>query len=69
MALKTTKPLTRYETMQVYAAKRRAAMQKAMDKAQTTRSAMVSHINNTVSAQVKLTEQILRSKSAVNKKA
>ena len=61
------KQLSRYEQVQLFSAKRKQAMQQAMNRSATTRASMVSHINTQASNQVTLTEQVLRSKTSVRK--
>ena len=59
------KRLSRDEQVQLNSAKRKQAMQAAMDRSAATRSAMVNHINIQASKQVTLSEQILCIKMAV----
>ena len=63
------KQLSRYEQVQVDSAKRKQAMQQAIDRSAATRASMVNHINTQASNQVTLTEQVLRSKTSVRKTA
>ena len=63
------KQLSRYEQVQVNSAKRKQAMQQAIDRSAATRATMVNHINTQASNQVTLTEQVLRSKTSVRKTA
>lgn len=62
------KPLTPYQQMQVASHKRKQAAQKAMDNSQMTRNVLASTLNDKLNGQVKLVEQILRSRSGINKK-
>ena len=59
--------VSRYEQVQFSSARRKQAMQQAMNRSATTRASMVSHINTQASNQVTLTEQVLRSKTSVRK--
>ena len=63
------KQLSRYEQVQVNSARRKQAMQQAIDRSAATRATMVNHINTQASNQVTLTEQVLRSKTSVRKTA
>lgn len=60
-------PLTRYEVIVENRLKRREAILRAQEQMESTRSAMVSHINSVAAGQVQLGEMMLRSK--VNKSA
>ena len=61
--------VSRYEQVQFSSARRKQAMQQAMDRSAITRASMVNHINTSASNQVTLSEQILRSKTSVRKTA
>ncbi len=69
MAVGKTEPLTRYEQLQVWRERRRAGLQKSLEMQETARAAMVSHINDTARGIVQLSEQMLRGRSGVNKRA
>ena len=60
-------PPTRYEVIVENRLKRREAILRAQEQMESTRSAMVSHINSVAAGQVQLGEMMLRSK--VNKSA
>ena len=60
-------PPTRYEVIVENRLKRREAILRAREQMETTRSAMVSHINSVAAGQVQLGEMTLRNK--VNKSA
>lgn len=61
-------PLSRYEQLQVWRERRRAALDKSLEMQGTVRSAMVNHINDSARAQVQISEQMLRNKGRVNKR-
>lgn len=64
-----TEPLSRYEQLQVWRERRRAGLEKSLELQATTRNAMVGHINETARGAVQISEQMLRSRTGVDRRA
>lgn len=62
-------PVSRYEFMQAWQARRKAWAQKAMERNEQARNAMTGNIASEASNMVQLSEIILRNKPKVDKKA
>lgn len=62
-------PVSRYEFMQAWQARRKAWAQKAMERNEQARNAMTGNIASEASNMVQLSEMILRNKPKVDKKA
>jgi len=61
--------LSRYETIQAYAAKRREGLQQGLGRSDSIRSIMASNITQTAAKQVQLSEQLIRSRISAAAKA
>jgi hypothetical protein len=62
-------PVSRYEFMQAWQARRKAWAQKAIERNEQARNAMTTNIANQASNMVQLSEIMLRNKPKVDKKA